>query len=72
MRNGKVFKEWVGATWVFDPKTHQAILYKRGKNKISTAELLPSGKVRFTGGWIATKIETGKNTEAQEAAKGTL
>jgi alpha-N-acetylglucosaminidase len=66
-REGKKWPAWNGFTWKYDKKSGQAILQRDKGDIFAKVELLSPGKVKFERGLQATRIETGKNTEADEA-----
>jgi hypothetical protein len=61
---------WKGFTWKYDAATRRASLRRANGKEFGGMELLAPGKAEFEKGMRAVKLETGKNTEAEEAGKG--
>jgi alpha-N-acetylglucosaminidase len=69
-RNGKKWPNWKNFTWKYDPATGHASLRRASGREFATMKLIAPGKAEFEKGMRAVKLETGKNTEAEEAAEG--
>ncbi len=64
-RNGVKQKNWKNFSWQL--KNGQVELMKKNGTTFGTLTLTAPGKAIFTGGYKATRLETGKNREAEEA-----
>lgn len=69
---GRKRMAWKGFTWAMDEQGSQLKLKRANGQIFGTMKLLSSGKADFGPGMIATKIETGKNLEAEEASSGAI
>ena len=66
-RNGKAWTAWKGFTWRY--QNNKVTLHRSNKKQFGTFKIKGPGKALFTPNFTATRVETGRNTEADDIAE---
>lgn len=66
-RNGKAWNAWKGFTWKWENgKKGEVVLHRSNQKQFGTMKMQGPGKALFSPNFAAVRVETGKNTEAEE------